>query len=62
MYVTDINIQDPGALTLISWNRKNSTLEKEIFFFTACAFFVFKKLGAFLLTVLINATCLIRFM
>lgn len=44
MYVSVINIQDPGALALISWSRKNSTFAKEInLLLVPCAFFVLKN-------------------
>jgi len=62
MYVTVINIQDPGALALISWSRKKSTFAKEFFLLpVSCAFFVFKKVDVFAFSLLINATHLITF-
>lgn len=62
MHVTVINIQDPGALALISWSRKNRSFAKEIHvLLVPCAFFCFKKLSAFLFSLRINATHLNTF-
>lgn len=64
MYVTVINIQDPGALALISWSRKHSSFAKEIhLLLVPCAFFFvcFKKLSAFLFSLRINAAHLNTF-
>lgn len=61
MYATVINIQDPGALALISWSRKNCTLAK-IFIYCLCHvhFFVL-NLSAILFSLWITATHLDTF-
>lgn len=59
MYVTVINIQDPGALALISWSIKTGKGD----FFTACAIcsFYFKKVDFSFKSLLLSATHLIVF-
>lgn len=63
MYVSVTNIQDPGALALISWSRKSALLQRR-FFYCLCHvqfFCCFKKVSALLFSLLINATHLITF-